>query len=107
MAFMIETLGNGSLDLLKQKRRREIFTVCDLISRRKSTSTNMLHPVAAAFQALRVASFMSRPTLLSIEALVMMGPYLTNCGKLLDASAVFGLTVRLAQSIGCEYLICH
>lgn len=43
---------------------------------------------------------MSRPTLLVIEALVMMGPYLTNSGKFLDASAIFGGTVRLAQSIG-------
>ena len=46
---------------------------------------------------------MSRPTLLVIEALVMMGPYLTNNGKFLDASALFGTTVRLAQSIGCEW----
>ena len=45
---------------------------------------------------------MSRPTLLVIEALVMMGPYLTNSGKFLDASALFGSTVRLAQSIGCK-----
>lgn len=34
----------------------------------------------------------------------MMGPYLTNSGKFLDASALFGLTVRLAQSVGCECL---
>lgn len=45
---------------------------------------------------------MSRPTLLVIETLVMMGPYLTNSGKFLDASALFGCTVRLAQSIGCK-----
>lgn len=54
-------------------------------------------------QALRIASFMNRPTLLTIQTLVMMGPYLTNSGKFLDASALFGLTVRLAQSVGCEY----
>ena len=45
---------------------------------------------------------MNRPTLLVIEALVMMGPYLTNSGKFLDASALYGGTVRLAQSIGCK-----
>ncbi|KAL2051402.1 hypothetical protein ABVK25_008269 [Lepraria finkii] len=56
--------------------------------------------IAAAMQCLRLASFMNRPTLLVIEALVMMGPYLTNSGKFLDASALFGGTVRLAQSIG-------
>jgi hypothetical protein len=56
-------------------------------------------------QALRIASFMNRPTLLTIQTLVMMGPYLTNSGKFLDASALFGLTVRLAQSVGCEYCL--
>ena len=45
---------------------------------------------------------MNRPTLLVIEAMVMMGPYLTNSGKFLDASALYGGTVRLAQSIGCK-----
>ena len=49
---------------------------------------------------LRLASFLSRPTLLAVETLAVMGPYLTNSGKFLDASALFGETVRLAQSIG-------
>lgn len=60
--------------------------------------------VAAAMQALRIASFMNRPTIHAIQTLVMMGPYLTNSGKFLDASALFGLTVRLAQSVGREYM---
>lgn len=60
--------------------------------------------VAAAMQALRVASFMNRPTLLVIETLIMIGPYLTNGGKFLDAWALFGVTIRLAQSIGCRWL---
>ena len=51
-------------------------------------------------QALRIGSFMSRPTLLGIQALVMMGPYLTNSGRFLDAWTLFGTTIRLAQSIG-------
>lgn len=57
---------------------------------------------AAAMQALRVASFMNRPTLLGLETLIMIGPYLTNSGKFLDAWALFGVTIRLAQSIGCK-----
>lgn len=57
-------------------------------------------PVAAAMQALRTASFMNRPSVLAIEALIMIGPYLTNSGKFLDAWALFGITIRLAQSIG-------
>ncbi len=52
-------------------------------------------------QCLRLGCFMNRPTLLVIQTLVMMGPHLTNSGKFLDASALFGGTVRLAQSIGC------
>ena len=51
-------------------------------------------------QALRMASFMNRPTLLGIQALIMMGPYLTNSGRFLDAWTLFGTTIRLAQSIG-------
>ena len=54
-------------------------------------------------QALRIGSFLSRPTLLTIETLIMIGPYLTNSGRFLDAWAVFGVTIRLAQSLGCRY----
>lgn len=53
-------------------------------------------------QSLRLSSFLNRPTLLAVETLMMIGPYLTNSGKFLDASALFGGTIRLAQSIGCE-----
>ena len=53
-------------------------------------------------QALRFASFMNRPTLLGIQTLIMIGPYLTNSGKFLDAWALFGVTIRLAHSIGCK-----
>ena len=51
-------------------------------------------------QSLRNASFMSRPTLLGIQTLIMMGPYLTNSGRFLDAWTLFGTTIRLAHSIG-------
>lgn len=51
-------------------------------------------------QALRIASFMSRPTLCAIQTLVMIGPYLTNSGRFLDAWTLFGTTVRLAHSVG-------
>jgi hypothetical protein len=56
--------------------------------------------IAASMQSLRMASFMNRPTLLAIQTLIMMGPYLTNSGRFLDAWTLFGTTVRLAQSIG-------
>lgn len=51
-------------------------------------------------QALRLASFMNTPTLLGIQTLVMIGPYLTNSGRFLDAWTLFGTTIRLAHSIG-------
>tara|TARA_R110002003_G_scaffold140_20_gene12888 strand:- start:6441 stop:7028 length:588 start_codon:yes stop_codon:yes gene_type:complete len=51
-------------------------------------------------QALRLASFMHRPSLLGIQALIMIGPYLTNSGRFLEAWTLFGTTIRLAHSIG-------
>jgi hypothetical protein len=56
--------------------------------------------IAAAKQALRLASFMHRPSLVGIQALLMIGPYLTNSGRFLDAWTLFGTTIRLAHSIG-------
>lgn len=57
-------------------------------------------PVGASMQALRHASFMNTPTLLGIQTLIMMGPYLTNTGRFLDAWTLFGTTIRLAHSMG-------
>ena len=51
-------------------------------------------------QALRMASFLSRPTLLAIQSLIIISPYLTNSGRFLDAWTLFGSTIRLAHSIG-------
>ncbi|KAK4994516.1 hypothetical protein LTR66_005469 [Elasticomyces elasticus] len=51
-------------------------------------------------QALRMTSFMSQPTLLTIQTLIMLDPYLTNTGRFLDAWTLFGTTIRAAQSIG-------
>jgi hypothetical protein len=59
-----------------------------------------IHLVGASMQALRHASFMNTPTLLGIQTLVMMGPYLTNTGRFLDAWTLFGTTIRLAHSMG-------
>ncbi|CAI6334910.1 unnamed protein product [Periconia digitata] len=56
--------------------------------------------IAAAMQALRLASFMHKPTLLGIQTLVMLGPFLTNSGRFLDAWTLFGITIRLAHSMG-------
>ena len=54
-------------------------------------------------QALRIASFLSRPTLLTLETLILICSYLTNSGRLLDAWALLGTGIRLAQGIGRAY----
>lgn len=54
----------------------------------------------AAMQALRLASFTSRPTLRGIQTMTMLAPYLTNSGRFLDAWSLSGMTIRLAHSIG-------
>lgn len=59
-----------------------------------------MNPVAAAMQALRISSFMHKPSLLAVESLIMIGPFLTNSGRFLDAWTLFGTTIRLAQAIG-------
>lgn len=50
-------------------------------------------------QALRNGSFMSKPTILSIKTLLVIGFYLTNSERMQDAWTLFGLTVRLAHLI--------
>ncbi|KXL49340.1 hypothetical protein M433DRAFT_64551 [Acidomyces richmondensis BFW] len=68
----------------------------------KTNSTTLRADVylAASMQALRTASFMSQPTLLAIQTLLVIGPYLTNSGRFLDAWTLFGTTIRMAHSIG-------
>ncbi|GAB7365100.1 hypothetical protein MBLNU230_g6190t1 [Neophaeotheca triangularis] len=67
--------------------------------REKATQKSDVY-IAASMQALRQGSFMNQPTLLGIQALVMLGPYLTNSGRFLDAWTLFGTTIRMAHSIG-------
>ena len=43
---------------------------------------------------------MSRPTLLGVQAILMMCPYLTNSGRFLDAWTLFGTVIRLSHSLG-------
>ncbi|KAF2124535.1 hypothetical protein P153DRAFT_326836 [Dothidotthia symphoricarpi CBS 119687] len=56
--------------------------------------------IAAAMQALRMSSFMHKPTILGIETLIMIGPYLTHSGRHMEAWTLFGTTIRMAQAIG-------
>lgn len=51
-------------------------------------------------QALRNGSYMSQPTLLGLQTMIMMGPYLNNSDRYLDGWTLFGTTIRLAHSIG-------
>ena len=51
-------------------------------------------------QALRISSFMHKPSLLAVESLIMIGPFLCNSGRFLDSWTLFGTTIRVAQAIG-------
>lgn len=51
-------------------------------------------------QVLRLSNFTSRPTLKSIQALVMLVSFLTNSGRFVDAWSLCGLTIHLAHSVG-------
>jgi hypothetical protein len=51
-------------------------------------------------QVLRITSFMHEPSLLGIQAVILIGPYLTGNGRFVDAWTLFGTTIRLAQAIG-------
>lgn len=51
-------------------------------------------------QALRLASFMHKPSLVAVQTLILIGKYLANSGKFLDAFILFGTTIRSAHSIG-------
>ncbi|THY33808.1 hypothetical protein D6D00_00611, partial [Aureobasidium pullulans] len=63
-------------------------------------SNTQSRKAVAAMQALRLASFTSRPTLRGIQTMTMLAPYLTNSGRFLDAWSLSGMTIRLAHSIG-------
>lgn len=53
--------------------------------------------------ALRLSSYMNRPTLLAVQTLLLIGAYLINTGKFLDAYTLYGQTIRVAQGMGCMY----
>ena len=53
-----------------------------------------------SFQCLRFANFLFRPSLETIQALVILGTVLQNDGQSDGAWALLGLTVRLAQCLG-------
>lgn len=75
----------------------EIFCKLDIFVTSVFSLTSL---AVAAMQALRLASFTSRPTLKCIKVMIMLAPYLTNSGRFLDAWSFSGLTIRLAHSVG-------
>ncbi|KAL2003064.1 hypothetical protein VTN02DRAFT_5142 [Thermoascus thermophilus] len=56
--------------------------------------------IAASMHALRLSSYMNRPTLLAVQTLLLIGAYLINTGKFLDAYTLYGQTIRVAQGMG-------
>ncbi|OJD33857.1 fungal specific transcription factor domain-containing protein [Diplodia corticola] len=53
-----------------------------------------------SFHALRLANFLLRPLLTSLQALLILGTFLQNDGNADAAWAMSGTTMRLAQSLG-------
>ncbi|KAM0257769.1 hypothetical protein ACHAQJ_004220 [Trichoderma viride] len=56
--------------------------------------------VRRAFQALRLANYMLRPSLDAVQALLLVGNTLQNIGQSDGSWVLLGTTVRLAQALG-------
>ena len=58
----------------------------------------------AAMQALRLASFTSRPTLRGIQTMTMLAPYLTNSGRFLSVyTATLASWIQLHRCESAPY----
>jgi hypothetical protein len=93
-----EVDGDGTPMSWKLKLRRAMCTVRLRLA--IDIRANAFDAVAAAMQALRLASFTHKPSLSAIQTLLLIGSYLTNNGRMLDSFTLFGTTIRLAHSIG-------
>ncbi|GAM85151.1 hypothetical protein ANO11243_031550 [Dothideomycetidae sp. 11243] len=56
--------------------------------------------LSASMQALRQSSFSCQPTLISVQAMVLICSYLASDGRALDAWTLLGTTIRMAQALG-------
>lgn len=59
-----------------------------------------IHLVQASFHCLRLSNFLIRPSLESLQALLILGFVLANDMKAEASWALIGLTCRLAQALG-------
>ncbi|OJJ43645.1 hypothetical protein ASPZODRAFT_154480 [Penicilliopsis zonata CBS 506.65] len=85
ISLLLATLASGAhFSDLENPRRSE---VCRELARR-------------AFQALRLANFLFRPSLDIVQTLLILGNTLQNNGQSDAAWALLGTTVRLAQALG-------
>lgn len=64
----------------------------------RSSSTNLL--VHCSFHCLRLSNYLIRPSLESLQALIILGFVLSNDMKAEASWALMGLTCRLAQALG-------
>ncbi|KAF2458218.1 hypothetical protein BDY21DRAFT_215679 [Lineolata rhizophorae] len=94
LAFIFAAIAQGVQNKIYDQQRSKWADTA-----RNETAKGDIY-IAAAMQALRIASYTNSPTLLVVETLVQIGPYLINSGRFLDAYALFGVTIRLAHSIG-------
>ena len=77
---------------------RSTHMVCSRCSNRDVTLTQG-HTVAASTKALSLVSFLQRPTIAVIEALLLLVPSFMNASRYDDARAVFSSAVKAAESL--------
>lgn len=63
------------------------------------TDKNMI-PVSCALESLRLANFLLRPSILCVQAMLLVGLVLQNDMRPQAAWAHLGMTIRMAQSLG-------
>ncbi|PSK60327.1 hypothetical protein B9Z65_477 [Elsinoe australis] len=87
-----------STEIQRKKYDGRNLVVTEADNRANEMKGNLF--VSASMQALRQSSFASQPSLLNVQAMVLMGQFLANSGRSLDAWMSFGTTMRQAQAIG-------
>jgi hypothetical protein len=102
ISLLLATLAAGAhYSDIEYPHRLELATDFGRSSVTNCSSHTMLTIlVRRSFHALRLANFLFRPSLDTIQALLIIGNTLQNMGQSDAAWALLGTTVRLAQTIG-------
>ncbi|KIX02215.1 uncharacterized protein Z518_08154 [Rhinocladiella mackenziei CBS 650.93] len=72
---------------------------CSALPRKEKQLTAQVY-VCCAYECLRIVNYLSRPTIVDIQSLLVLGNVIANSMNAGVAWSLLGLTVRLAQTIG-------